>query len=386
MVSRSKIKFVLLRLWLLLLVGCLDPYNPPVIIQNKNILVVEGFLNATSNSIRVTLSRTLPLYSQSANPAEKNAIVVLEEEGGSPQSLNEVEDGIYAMENLNLSNSKRYRLFIRTETSEYRSEYIHLKQSPPLDDVNWVATDDGVEISVSAHDPTNQTRYYQWKYLETWRYTADYLSAYIYKNDSVLYRNSDEFTYVCYKTEPSNNIIIKSTSLLSNDIVNGFVIHLIPKGSRKVASRYSILVQQRALDEDAYNYFTQLQKTTETVGGLFDPLPSQVTGNMYNVHDASEPVIGYFMGGGVQEKVIFINRTDLPFSLQQFDGEVSNCLIDTIASWEVPNHFPQQQLIEGYPENPNLEPYQHNFFLVVPQPCTDCRLKDSGTTTKPDFW
>jgi hypothetical protein len=386
MALRKKIKSSPIKLLFLLLVGCLDPYSPTIIQQNLNILVVDGFLNATSKSIQVKLSRTLPIYTDTAYQVEKNATVVLEEENGPSQPLYETSDGTYVMQNLNLSYAKKYRLFIKTTTDEYASEYITLNQSPSLDEVTWEATTDGVKIFVNAHDPTNQTRYYQWKFWETWQYTADYFSAYTYKNDSILYRNTDEFTYVCYKTEPSNKLILKSTTQLSDDVVNDFQIHLVPKGSRKVATRYRILVQQRALDEDAYNYLVQLQKTTETVGGLFDPLPSQVTGNMFNVHDASQPVIGYFMGGSVEEKMIFINRNELPAMLLIFDNDLVNCPIDTVASTEVPSSFPNQQLLEGYPPNSNIEPYEHNFFLIVPKHCTDCRLKDNGTTTRPDFW
>ncbi|HCR52845.1 MAG TPA: hypothetical protein DIW27_00415 [Cytophagales bacterium] len=386
MILKKNIKTILFKFVFLMLFGCLEPYSPTVIEQNVNLLVVDGFLNASTNSIQVKLSRTLPIYTEGSYTTEKNATVVLEEEAGPSQPLYETVDGTYVMQNLNLNNSKKYRLFIRTEFDEYASEYITLKQSPSLDEVTWEATADGVKIYVSAHDPTNQTRYYQWKFWETWQYTADYFSAYTYKNDSILYRNSNEFTYICYKSAPSDKIILKSTTQLNEDVVGKFPIHLVPRGSRKVASRYNLLVQQRALDEAAYNYYVQLQKTTETVGGLFDPLPSQVTGNMHNVNNPSEPVIGYFMGGSVQEKMIFINRHELPSYLLNFEPEIINCRIDTIASSEVPSLFPQHQLLEGYPENPNIEPYEHNFFLVIPQQCADCRLKDNGTITRPVFW
>lgn len=381
------IKSFYVILLLFILAGCIDPYQPAAIEENVNVLVVDGFLNTTTKTITVNLSRTLPIYSDSPEyPHEENAIVFLEDENNVRQALVEIEPGLYTKENLLLNLSKKYRIHITTTAEEYRSEYVNLNQSPSIDEVNWEGLENGVQISVSTHDPANQTRYYQWKLTETWLYTASYFSNIKAMDDTVLYKTSDELTYVCYKTEGSKQILIESTTRLSEDIVNDFPLFLIPKGSAKVANRYSVLVEQRALNADAYNYLLQLKKTTETMGGLFDPLPAQLIGNMYNVKESSSAVIGYFMGGSVQEKRIFINFNQLPQHLRKIDYPPFYCAMDTVTKVETYSLYPEYQILEGYPYADVDYPHQFDQYIVTTQKCTDCRLKDNGTITRPDFW
>lgn len=382
---RKNIRPLYIKLLLFVLAGCLEPYTPAAIEEDVSILVVDGFLNSTSRTVTVNLSRTLPIYAETAYTREENATVFLEDENNVRQPLAEVSPGLYVKENLILNLAKKYRIYIITEDEEYYSEFITVKQAPSLDKITWQGLENGVQVYVDAHDPTNQTRYYQWKFAETWQYTANYFVNIKVEDDSVLFRKEEELTYLCYKSEVSNQILIESTTRLSEDVVHNFPLYLIPKGSTKVALRYSVLVQQRALDADAYNYLLQLKKTTETLGGLFDPLPSQLVGNIYKADNSNGPVIGYFMGGSVKEKRIFINYSQLPTHLRKIDYPLTYCPIDTVTKTEIYSLYPEYQIIEGYP-SADLDPHEFNEFLITTKFCTDCRLKDGGTLIRPDFW
>lgn len=371
---------------LLVLAGCIDPYTPAATDQNINVLIVDGFLDATNRTVTVNLSRTLPVYSDEPNPREENARVFLEDENSLRQLLQETEPGIYRKENLLLDLSKQYRISISTEEDDYTSDFITLKNNATLDEISWEGLEQGVQFYVDAHDPTNKTRYYQWKFSETWQYTANYFAKVKIENNEIVFRDADELTYVCYKTVPSSQVLIESTTRLSKDVVNNFPLFLIPKGSPKLAYRYTVLVQQRALDADAYNYLLELKRTTETMGGLFDPLPSQLKGNIHNVGESSDPVIGYFMGGEVREKRIFINNIQLPPHLRSVNTPNGFCSLDTVTKVHFFSLYPEYQILEGYPQDPDKNPYEFDRFIITTQGCTDCTLADTGTTTRPDFW
>lgn len=362
----------------LFLTGCLDPYQPKVIQQDISALVVDGFVDTTHGTINVDLSRTLPLLSESTYQPETNATIILEGEDGSQIILNNVGGGKYSLTELSLNDALMYRLYISSETDEYRSEYVTLKSSPSLDGVIWEVPPeaDGVQIYVNAHDPTNKTRYYQWVFSETWEYQTELISIELLDDDSIRIRNDDELIHRCWKTQQSNKVLIEQTTRLSNDVVHKFPIHFIPKESQRISRNYSILVQQRALDEATYNYLLQLQKTTEVMGGLFDPMPSQLIGNLHNINKPSEPVIGYFRGGAVQEKRIFITREDLSSSLPPYLSFA--CTTDTAPSIEaLENMYPNIQLL--YTMGPG-------GLITAPISCMDCRVSGGGVLTKPTFW
>jgi hypothetical protein len=361
------------------MVGCLDPYKPPALVDNVNLLIVDGFINTTSNTAYVKLSRSITLSDKKANPPEKNAVVYIECEDGSIYYLKSKEAGKYEASILNLNVNKKYRLHVHTTSNEdYRSEYIALKQSPSFD-ISWKPAGPGINVVVNAYDPNANTRYYQWAFTETWEYTADYWSLYKFVNGVAIPRLlPSEEIYVCWKSENSTNILIESTVRLNSDLVRDFPIQFIAQESQKISRRYSMIVQQVALDESAYNYFLQLQKTTESLGGLFDPLPSQVTGNITNATNPSQPAIGYFRGGSVQEKRIFITAFELG-GLFNFYRPASLCEIDSIRNQDLKGADQTYVLLDTYGDPPI-------GFLATPAQCGDCRVGGNGSLTKPAFW
>lgn len=372
--NRFKLKYSFLLF--VLLIACVDPYAPPQLKDAGNILVVDGFLSSTSNSAVVKLSRAISLSEGQSFPVESNAFVEVQDQRGSVFSLTETSAGTYEASGLSLNSSQKYQLHIKTSGGkDYLSQFIPLKKSPPIDSVTWKPSAEGITLYTNTHDVTGNTRYYQWVYTETWEYKSDYNSMYYLIDGQAVTRPESESINTCWKSENSPKILVNSTLKLSEDHVTDFPITFIPKASNKLLRTYSILVKQRALTEEAYNFWTQLQKTTENLGGLFDPLPSQVTGNIYSTSNSSEPVLGYFNGGAEQEKRIFIKFYDLPEYLLAFP--VSYCKADSIPLRNLSQYPNSTLLISGY--GVILAGYTTSTVG-----CIDCRF-NGGTTTKPDF-
>lgn len=354
--------------------GCIDPYDVPTGNEEIDILVVDGFLNSTEKSASVKLTKALALAKSTEYTNEHDALVTIEDTNGNTFYLDEKQVGRYEACALNISASTKYQLHIKTASGkEYRSELIELKQSPPIDSITWKPSPDGITIYVNAHDPTNRTRYYQWKYTETWEYNADYYSVYKIESGAVVPREANEIFYTCWNTAPSTRIMINSTLRLSSDIVHEFPLVFIERGSKKISRTYSMLLQQRALTDEAYNYWLQLQKTTESLGGLFDPLPYRLLSNVHNVADDADPVLGYFNGGSVTEKRVFIRFSDLPDYLLYIPAK---CMQDTLK--DLTKYNSSTYIIDAIGHPPT-------GYLVAPTSCADCRAT-GGTLTKPDFW
>ena len=362
---------------MLITTNCVEPYQAPLSSEETNVLVIDGFINTTAKSAQIKLSRSIALSRKQQFPPEVKATVSIESEDGVLYPTVEKSSGSYEQSNLNLSAAKKYRLRIRLQSgSQYLSDYVKLSPSPILDAVSWTPEDTGIAIRVDAHDPAGVVKYYKWNYAETWEYTSNYESIYKMVKGVPVTRSPQDYIYKCWNTELSSKILLATTSRLSQDIVNQYALTFLPVGTMKLSRKYSILVQLRGVGEDEYIYWQQLQKTTENLGGLFDPLPSQIAGNVHNEIDPLEVVLGYFSGGGLQEQRIFISHEELPTYLQPVNRPF--CQIDTLLAGLI-KQYPGALLISSY-GSPSIIGYTTSTPI-----CIDCR-ESGGTLTKPDYW
>ncbi len=370
-------------LWLLLLLlgGCLQPFQPPEISGGRGFLVVDGFLNLAGDTTLIRLSRTQELTEAEAPPAEERAQVTIEGDRGTSYRLTEAASGRYLLLNTVPDVGQQYRLRIRTAGGqEYLSEYVPVKATPPIDSVNWQVGGEGVQLLVNTHDPLANTRFYRWEFSETWEFITPYGFSYTYRagaKDLNL-----ENTSTCWNTVFSRNVILGTSARLSEDLIYQQPLTLLPPSSEKHQIRYSILVKQYALTQQGYEYWQNLKRNTENLGTLFDPQPSQVSGNIRSVNNPNEPVLGFFSAGSVQQKRIFIGRNELPREWRRITG-YENCLIDTIKNDALNQAFLKTAVF------PVISEYSGptgrlEGWLVSDLYCMDCRQR--GVNKKPDFW
>lgn len=357
--------------------SCLEPYNPPEISDNIDILVVDGFINSSDQTATVRLTKATPLSDISGNDTGVNALVQIEDENGFMQTLNAEDDGYYSS-HVQLSEDMKYRLsIVRSDEKRYHSEFISLMSCPPIDSITWdVSTQSaGIDVFVNTHDETGRSEYFQWTFDETWEYRATYGSFFKIVDGAVV--PQDLNINRCWISKPSTEILVGSSSRLSTNIIRDYPLTFIPIRSPKISVRYSILVQQRALPKEAYDFWTQLKKSTESLGGLFDPMPSQVLGNVYSATDTSEPVLGYFGGGQVSSKRIFIRFAELPPDLRF--PPLYSCPVDSI-TMDAISSYPNSNLIASYGT-----PFPIGYYRSLGRNCMDCR-DEGGGLIRPDFW
>ena len=367
---------------ILFMAGCREAYEPPAIKAPNHYLVVDGIINTQPGaSTSFQLSKTSNLSDSLAINAETGASVSLEARSGTTYALQEQGGGVYASVPLNLNPDQQYRLHIRTANgSTYLSDFVTAKKTPPIDSLAWRQNEE-VTIYVNTQDPTNNARYYRWDYVETWQYRASLEGNYGLgvNNGVIFFKDINTQTTNCWQTLPSTEIVLASSVRLNNDVIDQFPVALIPKNSEKLAVRYSALVRQYALTEEAYRFWDILRKNSQTLGTLFDAQPGQLTSNLRNVSNPTEPVIGFVSACGVQEKRIFINRADL-------------------TNWQPP--FPNLACSESSISQDSQDPfrwifpdttYEPWYFLspsgirIAKKDCLDCRRR-GGTNQKPAFW
>ncbi|WP_167855463.1 DUF4249 domain-containing protein [Hymenobacter fodinae] len=361
---------IALLLGLYLLSGCVDSFEPKVAAKDANILVVDGSINSEGRTT-IKLTRTTGLAPNASVLVERKARVYIEEQGGRQYPLTESQPGVYQSMALMLPREQLFRLhFTLASDQEYTSEYTPAQHTPAIDSVSWKTNEQGVQIYVNAHDGAQQTRHYRWSYDETWEIKSRYVSYLEYKNKELIFRKED--INHCWGSEFPTTITLANTLRLSRNVISEQPLILVPVSSSKLAIKYSILVRQYALSAGEYSYWEALRKNTENIGTLFDPLPTQLTGNVHNVADASEPVIGFVGAQSVSEKRIFIRREQLPNNWRVRTG-YEGCVVDTAKSADF--------FASG--EATPIGADKSGIYYSSTD-CVDCRKR--GTTVRPSFW
>lgn len=379
--------------------GCIQKFQPNITSPTTGYLVVEGIINSGGGPAKVNLSRTTML-TDSTMAHETGSTVQVEGNDNSVYPFTEQGNGVYGTSQLILSNSQLYRLDIKTKDGkQYLSTYSTPKTTKPIDSVNWNTTRDGVQVYVNTHDPTNNSIYYKWDYVETWEFHPPYITSLSYDtlkdaNGNPLFAGNQPQLYIhnnnvvnysintCWRNALSTDIITASSVKLSSDIIADFPVSFIPQGSDKLSVEYSILVNQYSLSADAYNFLQLMKLNTEETGSIFSTQPSQLQGNIHSVSNAAEIVIGYVSFSSMTSKRIFIYNADLT-NWTVVDNSMCTQIVLKNQQDDVSTAF-NSGLLPTTPVSLEFATGNVITFNAAFPPCVDCRVL--GTNQKPSFW
>ncbi len=372
-------KYIFLLITLVSLTACRVPFTPSPITAATNYLVVEGLINIT-DSTYINLSRTVTVASKSTVKPELKAAIIIQSSLGSSYPLKELGNGIYAAEPLSLSAANQYRLMIKTANGNtYASDFVQAKIAPPIDTVTTQLQVDGVHIAVNAHDSQDNTRYYRWDYKETWEFNSFFTSLYSFNGLAIIPRTSANEINHCWGNFNSATILLASTANLSQDVISNNPITYVESSSEKLEIRYSILVKQYALTKDGYDYWTMLKKNTEQLGSIFDSQPTASIGNLHNVNNQAEPVIGFISAGTVSQTRIYIDHTTLPKNY--FQDYLNTALYTQYTCVKAVVKTAEYNAYYNI-SNPILIPVDANTGATPL--CVDCTIR--GSNIQPSFW
>lgn len=358
---------------LIVFIACKDPYMPELRNLNKNILVVEGYIDG-SNGTNILLSRVKSLGEADTafQKFVEDASVTIEDNQGNKFPLANTGHGNYKG-NYNLNKANKYHLIISTsDQKNYVSEFVEYKISPPIQSISYKIEKDGARFYVSTQDYNNKSTFYRWKFDETWQFHSFYRTNLKYDKEKRIVVKGTEPIYLCWQSDHSREILINSTANLSQDFIQEMPINFIPNESYKLSDVYSINVRQYVMDSIGYNYYRQLKKNTEETGSIFDPQPGNLRGNIKNTNDLSEIVVGYIgAGSSYQVRQYF----QIPWKFND----------DCLTTFFVPNRTDSLEYYFGFDENwPLYYDGIGDAYKAAERKCADCTVR--GTNIKPSFW
>ena len=349
----------------------------------ENLLVIDALLTDSQEPFEVRLSRSIPIDTSGFVP-ESGATISLATDDGEQYNLVESNPGIYIYQGLiNAQVGKAYQIKVQTSGgNQYESSFVNMRKTPAIDSVTYkyeeraTAGLTGVQIFANTHDPSNSTNYYRWEWDETWMFYTPYNSNIIWDDGQILPR--DENINVCWKYGESTSIDISSSKNLSVDRISDYPLLYVSTESDRLQTRYSLLVKQYGLSEASYNYWKELKNVTENLGTLFDPQPSIVKGNVYNINDENEIVLGYFDAATVSEQRIFIQRNNLPPI--RTPNYYAQCTDSLVSRRQIPDMVRGLWLLVEETVNEAGFP----AYVMSTEYCIDCTLY--GSNERPDYW
>jgi hypothetical protein len=361
----------------LIISGCITQFVPETD-EDPNLLVVEGLITNQPGAYTIKLSRSMPLGKKITLKPLKGCTVTIKDDMGHTYTAKESStSGTYLTTPGSFQGvvGREFTLHINTNNSttthySYGSLPMKMKAVPPIDSIFYEkvvikesdehsSARDGSQVFLNTIDPQGLCKFYRWDYTETWKFRLPYSVP----------------NATCWITNNSNDINVKSTSVLTEDRISRFPIKFISNETDRLSVRYSIIVNQYSLNEDEYTYWEKLQSISEEVGSLYDITPSSVPGNIFCIEDPAEQVLGYFSVSAKTSKRIYID--------DNFRGLVnyySDCPSDTIfGRGSIPNLNSSVWVIEDHLYE--MPPYR---ILTDKKFCADCTVR--GTTTQPAFW
>lgn len=385
--NKSNLLFIILIAAVALLINlrCRQPYISPAGSSATSYLVVNGTIDTWGDTCVINLSRTVKLTDSVNSIPELNAVVSVQGNDGTSYALTETGRGNYAYPDFSFltSSAKQYRLNIVTSGGKtYQSDFVPVKNSPPIDSVYYTVNPTGIQLFSNTHDGTNNSRYYRWDYDETWVVRSYYDSYWELKtipDVTVVQRSKPDQIDSCWISGKSSTIILNSSAKLSKDIITDNPVGIVGSTSEKLTSAYSILLHQYALTEDAFNYWQNLKKNTEQLGSIFDAQPSQIVGNIHCITNPSELVIGYISAGADSRKRLFVYKNALPYWQPQtpFVG----CGLDTVLLADLhrlsAGAIPVSAVANG-------QGVVIGYDFATSRICVDCTLR--GTNQQPSYW
>ena len=346
-------------LGVLFLSGCVDQIDFERG-DTEVLLVVEGRKTMGKSPTAIRLRWSAPYGIDDNEPVSFAQISMFNEQGdaeyfeedplkpGTYISSGEMITGIpgqaYFIE-IKLESGQTYRSV--PDTMPYflplHQVYFDLTEYEFFNEYGFPVKKDRIRVFVNSSFPTIKNGpYFRWEVKDVWSFN-EVLKPW----DPLFYPKT------CYIEEVTSPQYIP---LFNGDIQETNQIEGQMVGFRDI--NYSFLekhyfnVYQIALSAEGYAYWERLNRVTNKVGNIFDAPPATVRGNMYNVDNPNEIVLGFFETAAIDTARFFtlpqdfsgipiydICEPDYRFTPPRFNDVCDNCLQIRNSTLKRPDYF-----------------------------------------------
>lgn len=372
------------------LTGCIKQYYPAADELKPGTLVVMSQLTNKPGIQHIRISRSSTIVYPEFDPVT-DCYVFLESMKGGSREFTEADDGRYTcdLDQKFLKSGRAYRITILTPGGRhYESSYEELYPAPAVEDLYYTREDqptsdpevtrEGVQFYMDFEIEKDSGRYLRWQLVETYEIHNPEHQAYIYDVDRVTREVPDSSTWrTCWLTHELPEIYTMDLGNVEGNSYQGFPLNFVSTETRRLHYRYSLLVRQMAMSKAAYFYWDELGKNIQSQGNLFDKQAALTPGNICNLENDEELVIGYFSISGVSEARVFV--AEVPGLEIYKDPYYCAPGAPPVFLNFMPDQYLPVYMAVGYIKGERWSGEVHKY-------CVDCRAYKGSTHIKPDFW
>ena len=300
--------------------ACIDSYDANLQ-YNSKILVVQGLItNDAKNpdTLRIQYSTYVGDGVVITSPIAGIQASIFSVLGGEEIKLLEAgKSGFLPPASFKINPAEKYLLrFTLPDGQKYESSAQQILSTPPIVNIydifnpKSIASTDGKttssanEIYIDFQDTPNEKNFYMWRYThyenQVYCITCDPNTLYQTGPQSCIknqfnYQQNPAYDYQCsgncYNISRSKKVNVLSDAASDGRLVKGRLVAQIPYHT---ASGCLVVVQQMSISPEIYGFNKILEAQTQTNGGLADTPPAGIVGNIRNLTNPNQPVVGYF--------------------------------------------------------------------------------------------
>ncbi|MFN4146355.1 MAG: DUF4249 domain-containing protein [Runella sp.] len=331
--------FSSLRILLLasILLGCVEEYDIRYNLDAK-VLTVEGFVTETLGGTQVSINTSVGNGGNSYSEPLKGCTVELLTDNGTVP-FREVVSGVYApAATFQGQSGKSYQLRFRTPDGQtYLSSKETLTTVPPIKKVYQTFDPKGLldrtgqrvlastfDIYLDFDDPRETQNFYlwRWKRYEFQDICITCEGGTLNTNGGVCIksnaRNPPTYDYQCdrpcWEVFYNQDVNIFSDVFSNGQMVQGRLIAKVPFHSTQGCL---LEIEQIGLSREAFLYYQLLRDQVQTTGTLTDTPPAPIIGNITNINNPSDKVVGYFGAASSQKIAYWVTRNERPDGIRR---------------------------------------------------------------------
>ena len=372
--------------------ACVERYYPEEDDLKTGTLVINAHLMDQPGHQMIEVSRSVTLLYPSADPVSGSFVELIREDGEF-REFPEEQPGYYGcdLDESFLQIGRSYMIHVITpDGEEYESGFDKLRPVPEIDSIYYevesasyetesVSTD-GLRFFIDFIYNDEEYEYIRWEVTETYEFHNPIMDAFIWDVDFRVKPLPDTSNYrVCYITNQLSEIHSMSLAYLDFGIYIKKPFTYVPniQQEQKLKHKYSVLIRQYSMGEEAFHYWNELKKTSQEQGFLFDRQPALLKSNIHNVNDEKEIVLGFFTMSGVVEGRGFAEKPEgLDLSLYEwYCFPMDRGPRGPVTRDDLPLYFARARDRNG-----------ESSYGEVNKHCVDCRAYKNSTHIMPDFW
>ncbi len=309
------------------LTTCIDPFEPAYD-TIENLVIIKGQISDHIMDTYVEVSESRLLLGSHITSEISDADVAIVSDQGQEIPLLEVDwqKGRYQpIDSFRGNRADRYHVSVSMADGRvYESSSVIIPKPVAIESVQYEFDPQGLydsrknqfipthRILADFQDPADEVNFYEWNFT-LYRELQVCLTCHggIYRGDSCIFTGHDgSYDYLCsgacWSITPVNSL-----QTFSDQFTDGLTVQNIEVGQVVYESRKGVLVDlhQYVISSAQYDFNRLLNQLTTESGSLDASAPPAIIGNIENVADPLEKVMGFFGAVARTDKRIYIDRS-----------------------------------------------------------------------------